>query len=126
MQLVARVCVANDERSRDIVARHFDPIAQAFIDALVRVVPGLRAGQAVWCYLFAFSMRIQSQASQDRAKRLSAARGFAALPSAELVIPFVAAGIRAVAASDTTGSQLKARTMLSVASSRKTVARRSS
>jgi AcrR family transcriptional regulator len=96
IQLVARVCVANDEQSRDIVARHFDPMAQAFIDALMVAVPGLRTGQAVWSYLFAFGMRIQSRAMGDRATRLCAARGIAVPASAELLIAFVAAGIRAL------------------------------
>lgn len=96
VQLVARVCVAQDDRSRDIVERHFDPIAQAFVDALLRVVPGLLPQQAILCYLFAFSLRIQAQAIADRATRLGAARGLGPATPDDLTVPFVAAGIRAM------------------------------
>lgn len=96
VQLVARVCVAQDERSRDIVERHYDPIAQVFIDALLKVVPGLQPQQGVWCYLFAFSLRIQATAMAARAQRLCAARAVPTPAADDLVVPFVAAGIRAM------------------------------
>lgn len=97
-QLVSASTVANDERSKGLMARYYDPIARRFIDAICQAVPGLSRDTAVWAYLFALGARMQASAPADRPARLSN-RPIGDVPGGlALLVPFVAAGIRALAA----------------------------
>jgi AcrR family transcriptional regulator len=95
-QLVAAVGVGSDARSKDLIARYFDPIAHRFIQAFLQAVPGLTPEKAVWSYLFAIGSRMQAQAKNDRADRLCHTLGLKKLEPFELLVPFVAAGIRSM------------------------------
>lgn len=95
LQLVAAVGISADLRSKDLMARYYDPAASHFIALLMKCVPGLSREQAVWSYLFSMGARMQAHARNDRARRLigSATDAGAVSPYAMLV-SFVAAGIR--------------------------------
>lgn len=99
-QLVAAIGVGSDERSKSLIKRYFDPIAHRFISAFLKVVPGLSAEKAVWSYLFAIGSRMQAQASNGRADRLSRELNLQKLEPLELLVSFAAAGIRAIVAHD--------------------------
>jgi AcrR family transcriptional regulator len=93
VQMVATVDVSNDEVSRSIVAKYFDPIAERFIEQFERAVPELDRVMAVWCYLFAIGARMQAHALNGRAARLC--RNKKAKAPDVLLVAFTAAGIRA-------------------------------
>lgn len=95
-QLVAAIGVGSDARSKDLIARYFDPIAHRFIQAFLQAVPGLTPENAVWSYLFAIGSRMQAQATNDRADRLCHALGIQKPEPFELLVPFVASGIRSM------------------------------
>jgi AcrR family transcriptional regulator len=100
VQMVAAVDVANDERSKNIVAKYFDPIGHRFVDEFQRAIPALDKATAVWCYLFAIGARMQAQALNGRAERMCKGKGkkvARAVDANELLLFFTAAGIRAVA-----------------------------
>jgi AcrR family transcriptional regulator len=100
VQMVAAVDVANDERSKNIVAKYFDPIGHRFVDEFQRAIPTLDKATAVWCYLFAIGARMQAQALNGRAERMCKGKKVArAVDANELLLFFTAAGIRAVATS---------------------------
>jgi hypothetical protein len=94
---VAAVVVADDERSRDIETRHYDPIARHFIAAFRKIMPGLSRPDAVWAYLFAHGARIQAYSQSGRYQRLNGSRS---RPSDKTTVEdlkkFTAAGIRAL------------------------------
>jgi len=94
VQMLADVTTSTDPRSTQIMKRLYDPTAERFIEALRRVLPELSQERAVWAYLFAIGARMQAHAPTDRASRLGAARR--ATAPYRLLIPFVAAGIRAI------------------------------
>ena len=95
VQMVAEVTISGEERSASIVKRFYDPSAEQFTAAFMRVLPGLSRERAVWAYLFAIGGRMQAHSPSARASRLGVNRG----PrwSYGLLVPFVAAGIRALA-----------------------------
>jgi AcrR family transcriptional regulator len=100
VQMVAAVDVANDERSKEIVAKYFDPIGHRFVDEFQRALPTLDKATAVWCYLFAIGARMQAQALNGRAERMcKGKKGAKAVDANDLLLFFTAAGIRAVATS---------------------------
>ena len=94
VQMVADVSTSSDERSIAIVKRFYDPSAEQFTAAFQKVVPGLTRERAVWAYLFAIGARMQAHSPSARAARLGVTRN----PrwSYTLLVPFTAAGIRAV------------------------------
>jgi AcrR family transcriptional regulator len=98
-QMVTAISVAGDERSKSLMTEFYDPIAQEFIAALQKALPELSKVSAVWAYLFALGARMQANARNGRASRLS--KGAIAkndMTSAQAhIIPFVAAGIRQLA-----------------------------
>jgi AcrR family transcriptional regulator len=95
-QIVAAVVVADDPRSKDIVTRHYDPIAQHFIHAFRKILPRLSYSDAVWAYLFAHGARIQVYSKSERHPRLMGSRHAAADEPVESLKAFAAAGIRAL------------------------------
>ena len=104
VQMVADVTVSADDRSSAIVERFYDPSAEQFTAAFQRVLPGLTRERAVWAYLFAIGARMQAHSPSARAARLGVTRN----PrwSYGLLVPFAAAGIRALAGAPTgTGRQ---------------------
>ncbi|GJD52154.1 hypothetical protein OPKNFCMD_4916 [Methylobacterium crusticola] len=94
VQMLAGVTISGHERSIEIVKRFYDPSAEEFITAFERVLPDLTRERAVWAYLFAIGARMQAHAPNNRALRLGAdpdtRRPY------ELLVEFVAAGIRAL------------------------------
>ena len=96
--MVSTIVVGEDERSRSMMIKHYDPIARRFTEAFVRVVPGLSKQSAVWAYMFAHGGRMQVYARSGRAQRL-AGRVHVGGPETvlEQVVAFTAAGIRALA-----------------------------
>ena len=94
VQMVADVSISADERSVGIVKRFYDPSAEQFVTAFQKLLPGLTRERAVWAYLFAIGARMQAHSPTGRAARLGATRN----PrwSYTLLMPFAAAGIRAV------------------------------
>lgn len=95
VQMLAEVTVSGSERSMGIVRRFYDPSVEHFVQAFRAAVPGLTRERAVWAYLFAIGARMQAHAPSDRAGRLGV-EGGPRWPYT-LLVPFVAAGIRAVA-----------------------------
>ena len=99
-RILAATANADDERSRSLIAAHYDGIAQRFISAFRRVVPSLSSADAVWSYMFAIGVGITMMAPTGRASRLSGGAcddGHVDAILARLV-PFVTAGIQALAA----------------------------
>lgn len=96
VQMLAEVTVSPHERSSRIMKRFYDPSAEHFITAFRQLVPGLTVERAVWSYLFAIGARMQAHSPSERASRL----GTASTPETayRLLVPFVAAGIRATCA----------------------------
>lgn len=96
LQMVAEVTVATDERSIEIISAFYDPIGKEMATALMQVLPGLSEEAASWAYLFAIGARLQAHAHNQRAARMM--RHGARLSPHGLLVPFLAAGIRAMAA----------------------------
>lgn len=96
LQMVAEVTVATDERSIEIVSAFYDPIGKEMVAAFMQVLPGLSEERASWAYLFAIGARLQAHAHNHRAVRMM--RHGAGPPPHGLLTPFLAAGIRAIAA----------------------------
>lgn len=75
--------------------QYFDPMAHAFIDALLVACPGASRGQAAWCYQFAIGAMLHFLLSGERAARL--ARGEIGVDDPEarsLLMRFIASGFR--------------------------------
>jgi AcrR family transcriptional regulator len=96
LQMLAEVTISSKDRSKEIVKRFYDPSAEQFIRAFREVLPSLSRDEAVWAYLFAIGARMQAHAPNDRAERLGAEPNSKA--RYRLLIPFVCAGITAMAA----------------------------
>ncbi len=98
VQMLAEVTIRGDERSVAIMKGLYDPTARIFVDAFMKSVPNLQHEDAVWAYLFATGARMQVHSPAERAQRLG--RGARYLPPAgyKLLLPFVADGIRGMAA----------------------------
>lgn len=74
----------------------FDPMAHAFIDALMGTAPGATRGQVAWCYQFMLGALLHHLTDQ-RVARLSRRENRPADPAAKAqLLTFVAAGFRAV------------------------------
>jgi AcrR family transcriptional regulator len=74
----------------------FDPMAHAFIDALMTTAPHATRGQVAWCYQFMLGAMLHFL-SDRRVERLSKGENQAADPAArDKLHAFVAAGFRAV------------------------------
>ena len=101
-RLLAHVATGTDARSRRLTAESYNAIATVFIAEIAAAVPGLSPGAAVRGYLNAIVIGISLMAPTGRAEDLSAG----ALAEDDLdrtladAVRFVAAGIRALAASD--------------------------
>jgi AcrR family transcriptional regulator len=98
VQMLAEVTISGNESSMSIVKKFYDPSAELFIDAFQKVVPNLSREAAVWAYLYAIGARMQAHAPNNRAARLCASSGIKSPTGYELLVPFVAAGIRSITA----------------------------
>jgi len=103
LQMVGEVTVATDERSVEIVSTFYDPVGKEMVAAFMRVLPGLSEQRANWAYLFAIGSRMQAHAHNHRAARMG--RQTAGRSPHELLVPFLAAGIRAIAELPADGAQ---------------------
>lgn len=87
-----------DPRDQKLIETHYDPIAQTFIEALMRVEPGLSRADAVWAYMFAIGVGMTMMAKTGRPKRLS--DGICDDGDAEAmldrIVPFICGGVRAL------------------------------
>jgi len=74
----------------------FDPLAHAFIDALMGAAPGATRGQVAWCYQFMLGALLH-HLSDRRVERLSHEQNRAADPAAKpQLLAFLSAGCRAL------------------------------
>jgi len=97
-QLVTALSFSADPRSKALMVRYYDPIARRFIAEFQKAVPGLSEAASVWSYLFALGARHQAQATTARSERLLAKKNVkGGKHAASFLLPFVAAGIRALA-----------------------------
>jgi AcrR family transcriptional regulator len=98
----ARILVAcyasPDPRIQKLVEKNYNPIAQTFIDALMKVEPRLTRADAVWAYMFAISVGTTMMAKTGRSARLSDGECDDGDSEALLnrIVPFVCGGIQAL------------------------------
>lgn len=96
--LVARELAHATEEADRVLREFFDPLAQAFIDAIAAAVPGATRAQAAWGYQFALGALLH-HLSDTRVARLS---GGVATPcdpdAAPLLNAFITGGLRAALA----------------------------
>lgn len=100
----ARILVAfansADPRDQKLIETYYDPIAQTFIAAMMRVEPGLSRADAVWSYMFAIGVGMTMMAKTGRPKRLS--DGICDDGDVEemlsRIVPFICGGVRALVA----------------------------
>jgi AcrR family transcriptional regulator len=95
-RLVVSVASDRDQRSCELIADNYDPIARRFINALIRVLPGLKGTDAVRGYLFVIGVGMTIMAPTGRLNRLSGDRCDDANTDAMVdhAVPFAAAGLR--------------------------------
>lgn len=67
------VSIANspDKRDQRLAAKHYDPIAHKFIDALCLIEPDLVRKDAIWAYMFSIGVGMTMMARTGRSTRLS-------------------------------------------------------
>lgn len=104
-RVLAVTANADDERSRALVSAYYDNTAQKFIKAFQLVVPGLEPAEAVWAYMFAIGVGMTMMAATGRAGQLSGGQCDDSDVDAMMarIIPFVSAGIEALAADSRDG-----------------------
>ena len=88
-----------DPRDQRLAETYYDPIAQKYIAALMRVEPGLTRANAVWAYMFAIGVGMTMMAKTGRPARLSDGEcdDGNADEMLERIVPFICGGIRALA-----------------------------
>jgi AcrR family transcriptional regulator len=96
LKIISVLAVADDPMSRALIARLYDPTATRFIEALQKVVPSFGQHEATCAYLFALGARMQANAPEARAKRLSG-RSFDRATINSYLLSFVEGGIRNMA-----------------------------
>lgn len=70
-RIIVQIASGTDERSIQLTAGNFNPIALEFIDALDKHVPGLGRENAVWAYMNAISVGLFMIARTGRVAQLS-------------------------------------------------------
>jgi AcrR family transcriptional regulator len=94
--LVARELAYRTPEAARVLADYFDPMAHAFIDALMDACPGCDRGRAAWAYQFALGALIH-HISDRRVERLSLGANAPGSPEAlPHLVAFITAGIAAV------------------------------
>jgi len=104
-RVLAATANADDERSRTLIAAHYDAIARRFIEAFRRILPQLDQADAVWSYMFAIGVGMTMMAATGRAGRLSDGACDDSDVDAVMarLVPFISAGIEALAAGRAAG-----------------------
>lgn len=98
----ARILVSTansaDSREQELTRKYYDPIAQKYISALIKVEPGLTRRDAVWAYMFAIGVGMTMMAKTGRSGRLSdgVCDDGNADEMLKKIVPFICAGIRAL------------------------------
>ncbi|MBY0361761.1 MAG: TetR family transcriptional regulator [Phreatobacter sp.] len=97
--LILAVSTAGGDWQKGLVARHYDPMAERFIAALMGALPGLDRAHATWGYLFIVGAALTQMAPTGRADRLSAGEASDEDTDAMLAqaVIFASAGLRALA-----------------------------
>jgi AcrR family transcriptional regulator len=94
--MAARDLAAPTPEAEEVRREFFDPMAHAFIDALMTTAPRATRGQVAWCYQFMLGAALHFL-SDRRVQRLSQGQNQPADPAAQGQLQaFVAAGCRAV------------------------------
>ena len=94
--MAARDLAAPTPESEEAHREFFDPMAHAFIDALMTTAPRATRGQVAWCYQFMLGAVLHFLTDR-RVERLSRGENQAADPAArDKLLVFIAAGFRAV------------------------------
>ncbi len=94
--LVARELLLHWPETDQVLTDHFDPMAHAFIDALVEALPGAARTDVVWCHQFTLGALVNHM-SDARIERLSCGQARANDPAAHaMLLRFMESGIRAV------------------------------
>ena len=93
--LLARLMTLSVDEVEPVLRNHFDPLAHAFIDALVAALPQATRGQVAWGYQFALGA-LQHHLSDHRVERLSLGQSRVGDPAAAgLLVDFIVGGFRA-------------------------------
>ena len=96
--MAARDLAAPSPEADQIQREFFDPMAHAFIDALLRIHPNATRGQVAWCYQFMLGALLHFLIDQ-RVERLSHGENLPADPVAKpVLLAFIAAGFKGVLA----------------------------
>jgi hypothetical protein len=94
--MAARDLAAPTPEAEEANREFFDPMANAFIEALMSTAPRATRGQVAWCYQFMLGAVLHFL-SDRRVERLSHGENQPADPAAQgHLTTFVAAGFRAV------------------------------
>lgn len=99
--------IANSEEARDkaLVQRYHDPIAKKFIDAIMLTTPGLEREEALWAYDFAVSVGMAMMARDGHGRHSEGTRDDTDVEAMlTRMVPFVCAGVRALAAGGEAGA----------------------
>ncbi|MEO6276451.1 TetR/AcrR family transcriptional regulator [Roseateles sp.] len=95
-QMAARDLAAPTPEAERANLEFFDPLANAFIDALMTTAPGVSRGQVAWCYQFMLGALLHFLADK-RVERLSRGENRAADPNAKAtLLAFLSHGFQAV------------------------------
>ena len=95
-QMAARDLAAPTPEAERANLEFFDPLANAFIDALMTTAPGVSRGQVAWCYQFMLGALLHFL-SDKRVERLSWGENRPADPAAkETLLAFLTSGFKAV------------------------------
>lgn len=93
--LVARELAHRGPQAERALREFFDPLAEAFIDALHAALPHAGRGDVAWCYQFSLGALLH-HLTDDRVERLSHGEAHANDPAAAArLLAFVVGGIRA-------------------------------
>ncbi|SCX70345.1 TetR/AcrR family transcriptional regulator [Variovorax sp. EL159] len=93
--LVARELYHATEEADRVLRAYFDPLAEAYIDALHLALPHATRGQAAWGYQFALGSLLH-HLNDSRIERLSRGENTRADPAvAPMLVNFIVGGLRA-------------------------------
>lgn len=100
--LLSQVSNEPAEYARRISREFFDPIARVTIEAFSKALPGLDVNSLPWTYIFAAGAMVASISRTDRVRVLSGEKCEALDVDhiVSLLVPFIAGGLRAVAAAE--------------------------
>lgn len=94
-RMVARELLHQRGHTDRVMREIFDPLAEAFIDALHATLPHASRGEVAWCYQFMLGALLH-HISDDRVERLSHGENRSADPAAApLLMRFVLGGLQA-------------------------------